>query len=120
MTSADLDDSLSARVRGVIGYDLTRELPTAAEVAAGLGLSVSSLRRHLIAEGTSYREIKDDCRKTVALRALASPEMSVEDVAYASGFEDSGAFFRAFRKWTGTTPSEYRRQLRDEPASKQE
>ena len=115
MTSADLDDSLSARVRGVIGYDLTRVLPTAAEVAAGLGLSVSSLRRHLIAEGTSYREIKDDCRKTVALRALASPEMSVEDVAYASGFEDSGAFFRAFRKWTGTTPSEYRKQLRDDP-----
>jgi AraC-like DNA-binding protein len=117
MTAGDLDDSLTARVRGVIGYDLTRELPTAADVAAQFGLSVSSLRRHLIAEGTSYREIKDDCRKTVALRSLASPDMSVEDVAYASGFEDSGAFFRAFRKWTGMTPNEYRRQMQGEPAA---
>ncbi|MCB1754806.1 MAG: AraC family transcriptional regulator [Gammaproteobacteria bacterium] len=107
----DESDSMASRVSAVLGNDFSRELPSAAEVAGRLGLSVSSLRRRLLEEGTSFRAIKDECRQTAAMRYLASERMSIQDVATLTGFPEPSTFFRAFKKWTGMTPGEFRKNL---------
>ncbi len=84
------------------------------EDAAGeLGLSPATLRRHLEAEGTSFRLIKDGLRRDLSIRLLQqTPERSVPDIAAAAGFAEPSAFHRAFLKWTGTSPGDFRRRSR--------
>lgn len=78
------------------------------DVASELGVSVRTLRRRLTDKGTSYREIVDDLRREVAIRYLRDTEMTVEDVAFALGFNDAANFRRAFRRWTCATPQHFR------------
>ncbi len=107
----DDSDSMASRVSAVIGNDFSHDIPTAEAVAKRLGLSVSSLRRRLLREQTSYQRIKDECRQAAAMRFLAAESMSICDVATMTGFDDPSTFFRAFRKWTGMTPGQYRDSL---------
>ena len=100
--------TLSERVLALFGDDLTRPLPSAEESGRRLGLSVSTLRRRLEEEGTSYQRLKDECRRMAAIRYLADTDLTLADIAALLGFDDPSAFFRAFRRWTGTTPSRYR------------
>ena len=53
----------------------------------------------------------DDVRRQFAEQYLARPRLAVTEVAYLVGFNDSSAFFKAFRRWTGVTPNEYRLSL---------
>lgn len=103
------DKSLKARVEALIGKDFSRELPSAEQVASTLHLSVSTLRRRLLDEGTSYQKIKDECRRKAALNYMNSVQLSINDVAGLMGFDEPSAFFRSFKKWTGQTPGEYRK-----------
>lgn len=103
------DNSLKSQVIAMIGKDFSRELPSAEEVAKVLHMSVSTLRRRLLEEGTSYQKIKDDCRKEAAINYMNSPQLSINDVAGLMGFDEPSAFFRSFKKWTGMTPGEYRK-----------
>jgi len=109
ITMVNNDKSLKAQVIALIGKDFSRELPGAEEVASTLNLSVSTLRRRLLEEGTSYQKIKDECRKDAALNYMNSVQLSINDVAGLMGFDEPSAFFRSFKKWTGQTPGEYRR-----------
>lgn len=104
------DSSLKARVVALIGNDFSRDLPGADQIASALNLSVSTLRRRLLEEGTSYQKIKDECRRQAAIRYINSIQLSIGDVASLMGFDEPSAFFRSFKKWTGQTPGEYRRQ----------
>lgn len=78
------------------------------DLAAALGMSDREVRRKLRAEGTSYRAIHDDVRSQVAMKYLRDTALPVESVAAAVGFDDTANFRRAFRRWTGKTPAEYR------------
>lgn len=84
-------------------------LPPFDEVVASVGGSEATLRRRLAREGTTYREIKDSCRRELGLELLRRPELSVEEIATRLDFCDSDAFRRAFHAWTGMAPSHYRR-----------
>lgn len=75
------------------------------QIAAKLGLSRVSLYRRLKAEGTTFEKILDDLRLKLALHYLASKKTSVNEVAYLVGFSDPAVFSRAFKHWTGTSPS---------------
>jgi AraC-like DNA-binding protein len=77
-------------------------------VARTLGLSPRSLRRRLEAEGASYNAIAENALATVAKRLLAVEERTIQETAHEMGFSDASAFNRAFKRWTGTTPSSYR------------
>lgn len=79
------------------------------EAAKRLGLSERTLRRRLEEEGTSFRERLDHVRRARALEMLAHDD--VQSVAKQLGFVDSRSFQRAFRRWSGMTPLEYRRSL---------
>jgi len=80
----------------------------AATLARGLRVSERTLRRRLTAEGVSFSELVDGVRCDLAKRHLAEPTLSVYEVALLLGFSDQRAFARAFKRWTGESPLEFR------------
>lgn len=78
------------------------------QVAKALHFSSRSLSRYLAKEGTSFQTIKDEVRRDLAIAALTSNSSSITEIAAGLGFEDLPSFNRAFKKWTGNTPSNYR------------
>lgn len=97
-----------AQIRSLIGRDLSQPLPDFETVAEHLHLSPQTLRRRLRDEHTSYREIKDELRRDVALYYLARPNYTIDEIACLVGFTEASTFHRAFKKWTGSTPGAYR------------
>ena len=81
------------------------------EIADDLRTSASTLRRRMEAEGQSYQAIKDHLRRDMAINLLSDTGMSVMDIAAELGFAETSAFHRAFKKWTGANPGEYRRAV---------
>jgi AraC-like DNA-binding protein len=73
-------------------------------VARDLGYSRQTLYRRLKAEGITYEQLLDGLRKRLALRFMREG-LSVKDAAYRLGFSDPAAFSRAFKRWTGSSPS---------------
>ncbi|MDN3639411.1 AraC family transcriptional regulator ligand-binding domain-containing protein [Simiduia curdlanivorans] len=106
--------SLKAKVRAILSKDVSGSQPSAEDVASRLNLSVTTLRRKLQAEDTSYQRLKDECRMEAAFHYLSCPELTNSCIAERLGFDESSAFFRAFKKWTGVTPGDYRKGL-DKP-----
>ena len=102
--------SLSARIGQKLRQQPAAEWPNLAELAGELGLSVSTLRRRLEAEGQTYQLIKDHLRRDTAI-ALLGGGRTLPDVAGELGFAEASAFHRAFKKWTGAGPGEYRRTM---------
>jgi len=105
--------SLSARIRRRL-----REIPPAAwpdfaTLARQLHASAATLRRRLDEEGESYRSIKDDLRRDLAITLLSETNQSIAEIANELGFAETSAFHRAFKKWTGTRPGEYRCRAED-------
>jgi AraC-like DNA-binding protein len=82
-------------------------IPTVAELAALLNMSVTTLRRRLNEQGRSYSEIKHDCRLRLGKELLAKPYRKVFDVAQRLGYRDANAFRRVFKQATGQTPAGY-------------
>lgn len=78
------------------------------DVARALSVSVRSLQRQLKAEGTSYRQVTESARLSVAKQELRSSGRALNDVAILLGYSDERAFRRAFQRVTGITPAEYR------------
>ncbi len=90
-------------------------LPRMADVARELGSSPRSLRRRLAEEGLTFEALRDETLRALALERLENPRVSVAEVAYLLGFSEARAFHRAFRRWTGVTPGQFRK--RGPPAS---
>lgn len=100
-------EDLFESVERVVRHNL-RELPTFSDIARKLCLSERTLRRRLADTGVSYQALLDNVRKNRALEMLANPRHSIEQVALEVGFCDAHNFRRAFKRWTGSTPSEMR------------
>ncbi len=83
-------------------------IPDMEMVARDLGMSVRSLRRRLTEEGVSYKAVLEQAFGTVATRMLSDTRRSIQETAHAMGFSDPTAFHRAFKRWTGMTPKQYR------------
>ncbi|MFN7985466.1 MAG: AraC family transcriptional regulator [Vicinamibacterales bacterium] len=99
---------VSGRVLRLLGSRLRGAVPSLAEIASELAMSERSIQRSLSDEQTSYRQLVDDVRKNLAIEHLARPGTSATDVAFLLGFSEPSAFTRAFRRWTGAAPSEFR------------
>jgi AraC-like DNA-binding protein len=99
------------RLRDFLTSNALGERPQMDVVARSLGISVRSLRRRLDEEGVSYTTLLNEARATLAKRMLDDPRRSIYETAYAMGFSDPSAFHRAFKRWTGMTPTQYRHSL---------
>ncbi|HRM94452.1 MAG TPA: helix-turn-helix transcriptional regulator, partial [Alicycliphilus sp.] len=84
------------------------QLPRMEDVAAMVHMNERTMRRKLESEGTSFGQIIDDVRASLAAEYLKTTKMTTEDIAALVGFSDAANFRRAFKRWTGKTPSEYR------------
>jgi len=83
-------------------------LPTVAETAAHLGMSERTLRRHLFALDKAHADLTQECQRLMAERLLAEGKLPLKQVAEALGFSSVHSFHRAFRRWSGLTPSAWR------------
>lgn len=84
---------------------------SARQVAQSLHLSVRSLQRKLAAKGTSFAQLLEDTRRELARQYVSNSRLSVGEITYLLGFSDPANFARAFRRWTGQSPSAFRRAL---------
>ncbi|RQS57026.1 AraC family transcriptional regulator [Burkholderia sp. Bp8963] len=92
--------------------ELTRtpgQFPDIDAIAQTLCITARTLRRKLEAEGTSYSELLTSVRKALAIDYLSTTSLSTEDIAATLGFSDAVGFRHAFKRWTGKTPSDVRR-----------
>lgn len=110
LTQRYRQDSWTTRVRRIVGRRIL-DMPELSAVATLLELHPQTLRRRLNAEGTSFKEIKNQVRRDTALHLLGKRGLSIEEIAHRSGFSESSAFIRAFKGWTGVTPYSYRKGL---------
>ena len=100
--------SITHRIRDILGDDFRDEMPSFEELTGLLNMSARTLRRRLEKEGTSYQRIKDNARRDVAISLLSREGKTVSEVAEQVGFSDPSAFHRSFKKWTGQSPGSYR------------
>ncbi|MCF5711530.1 MULTISPECIES: AraC family transcriptional regulator [Pseudomonas syringae group] len=109
-STSDLLPSLiwEQRVRSAIETLLPDGEPTAQNIAEALHLSPRSLERHLADEGCCYDLLLSQCRQNLALLHMSEPQTSLSEIAWLLGFGDTESLSRAFKRWTGLTPEEYR------------
>lgn len=104
--------SLRERVTQILGPMLKGQEPDLQQIANRLQLPTWTLRRKLEEEGTSYRVILNDTRRDLAMAYIRDTESAFGEIAWLLGFSSAEAFQRAFKRWSGQTPGEYRRAQR--------
>jgi AraC-like DNA-binding protein len=107
----DYGTAIADRVRKVLEHGVEGHLLKADEVAAGLSVSTQHMRRLLSREGTSFARIREDVLRDLAIADLRGGRHSVEEISARLGFSETSAFRRAFTRWVGTPPGEYRDRL---------
>ncbi len=113
------DASFASRVRRVIETSHPFP-PKLAQVANTLFVSERTLKRRLQEEGCSFQQLVDDVRLERAGDLLENTGLNLSQIADSLGYADAANFTRAFKRWTGVSPSHYRSQSKDTPAPIQE
>jgi AraC-like DNA-binding protein len=109
---ARLDRSdVVSRCRAEVLEHLESGEMTEQDMAKRLHMSRRTLQRRLDEADTTYLRLVDDTRKDLALRYIEDPHRSITDVAFTLGFSQQSAFTRAFKRWTGVNPTQYRTKL---------
>ena len=98
-------------VERIIRSSLPEGPVTLPQAAGILGQSARTIQRRLADDGTDYETLVDDCRKVTARELLARPGASVTAVAMELGYSDAAHFNRAFRRWEGGSPQDFRRTV---------
>lgn len=84
-------------------------IPFAAEIGKHLGMSTRTLSRRLSEMGTTYRQLVQNTQQKVSTELLRNTSETVSEIAFQTGFSEQSAFNRAFKRWTGKSPLEYRK-----------
>jgi AraC-like DNA-binding protein len=103
---------VTRRVKSLIAEELSNGNAGCAQVAERMQVSPRTLERRLEMEGTTFTRLLDEVRERLALRHVGTGELALSEVASLLGFSQTTAFHRAFRRWTGQTPLQYRRSQR--------
>lgn len=111
LAQVTMADSYRNKVLKVLGTMLHGKTPSIEEVAQQLCIPPWTLRRKLKDEDTAYQNLVDEMRRDVAMSYMKNTNLSFGEIAYLLGFSTPGAFQRAFKRWAGTTPGEYRKSL---------
>jgi AraC-like DNA-binding protein len=98
-------------VRRVLVAMLGGQEPTLDRVAKRLGTTPRTLQRRLRDENTTFQDLLDSVRHELALVHVGKQAASIDEIAWLLGFSNGSAFHRAFKRWTGVTPGEFRRHV---------
>ena len=101
--------AVAARLRNALDQGTGSQL-LIEDAATSLGLSVRTLQRRLTEVGVSYTALRNQVRLEKASRLIQDPDAQLIDVAYQLGFSDPGHFTRAFKRWTGLAPRQFRQR----------
>lgn len=101
------NESLTMRVRRVM-LEKGNLIPSLTVTARLFHLTPRTLHRRLLEEGASYKTIVEEVRHSLAVQYLKSGHLSIQEIAYSLGYTDLANFRRAFKRWEGMAPSEYR------------
>tara|TARA_R110002096_G_scaffold147671_22_gene307823 strand:- start:22374 stop:23348 length:975 start_codon:yes stop_codon:yes gene_type:complete len=103
-------DNLVEQIEFALSSNLAAGEPGLSAIASYLGISVRSLQRRLTAAQTSYKQVLDDFRRTQALDFLSDRRHTIQEVASMLGYHEPSGFYRAFHRWMGCPPNQYRDQ----------
>ncbi|WP_244510332.1 helix-turn-helix domain-containing protein [Microvirga guangxiensis] len=99
---------LTADLRRLLRTELLRDTCSAATVARLFSMHRRTLTRHLRTEGLAFRQVANEVRFEIACQLLQNTDMALSQVAAALKYSEPSAFTRAFRRWSGQTPSAWR------------
>jgi AraC-like DNA-binding protein len=106
---ADLDRSnVAARCKAELLERLASGESLDVDIARSLNMSRRTLQRKLAEADLTYQQLVDDTRRDLALRYIEDPARSITEITFLLGFSGQSAFTRAFRRWTGKSPTHYR------------
>ncbi|MEO0425075.1 MAG: AraC family transcriptional regulator ligand-binding domain-containing protein [Pseudomonadota bacterium] len=100
---------LDARVRRMVTRALSEGPPKIESIAAQLGVSQRTLQRRLAAEGHVYLDLLEQARRDLATSLLGQHTYALAEVAFLCGYADQSTFTRAFKRWKGVTPADFRK-----------
>ncbi|WP_339513830.1 AraC family transcriptional regulator [Pseudomonas sp. RL_15y_Pfl2_60] len=103
-----LGNSVLDQARLQLVKHLSQGAPELAQIAEQLAMSPRTLQRRLSEAGLSFNQLLEQTRKHMVLEYLADPALELSEIAYLVGFSEAGSLARAFRRWTGQSPHEYR------------
>lgn len=109
-------DNIPARCRLTLLDRFASGEVSEGHMARQLNMSRRTLQRKLAESNTTYQKLVDDTRRELALRFMEDPRKSITDVTFLLGFSSQSAFTRAFRRWTGMSPTRFR-ERRNVPAA---
>ena len=108
----DVEADWLAHVRETLAVAMCDGPPSIETVAERLAIGVRTFQRRLGEHGVVYKRLVDDVRRELALRYLGEARSDLTEIAFLVGYSELSAFDRAFRRWTGSTPQQYRKRLR--------
>ncbi|WP_201714643.1 AraC family transcriptional regulator [Rossellomorea arthrocnemi] len=100
--------SITETVKWIMKRSLAGGRPDIQTIANELGISDRTLQRRLTEEGTSFKHMLVNVRHEEAREYLADPSLDIKEVAFLIGYEDQNSFYRAFHRWEGATPLQWR------------
>jgi len=105
------EPALVTQAKAAIAQALSEGAPKMADIARGLGLSARSFHRRLSEHGMNFQSLTEDTRRDLAEGLLRDESHSLAEIAFLTGFSEQSAFTRAFKRWVGTTPATYRKDI---------
>lgn len=112
LASLPQPESTTATVQRLISEHMGQRLIDLTLISEEMGLNPRTLQRRLKDENTSFLQLHDACRYRRAREQLLDRDISIELLAASLGYSEPANFYRAFKTWSGLTPSEYRRQYK--------
>lgn len=113
------EDSLLASVRRATAETMRDGDLKLARVAKQMAMSARTLQRQLKERGVDFKQLTDETRRRFAVNYLKERKNTLTEVAFLLGYSELSAFNRAFKRWTGSTPLDYRRSVGTAPYSHQ-
>lgn len=111
LTEITREPALVRQAKDAIAQALSEGTPKMAWVAHGLGLSARSFHRRLSEHGMNFQTLTEETRRELAEGLLRDAGLSLAEIAFLTGFSEQSAFTRAFKRWLGTTPASYRKDM---------
>jgi len=104
------DTSLRATILRRLTPALCNGVPQAVDIARDLGMSERTLYRRLAQEGLTFRDVLSEAQSSLAQELLRDSSNSIAEIAFLTGFSEQSTFSRAFKRWVGQAPAQYRQQ----------